>query len=286
MTTDSIARASSLAQPLAATIPQMTPFPGTARLAPPAARSIRPVFCLGDRARVIVFLTLAVATALLQTLPAAAGVFAAALLLTLSVSIREGRLPKGLVSTLAAVNVFVGMLFAIVPWTTPGTALWTLGPVAVTQEGIDLCVMTALRCNAVVLFFVVLAMPLGVARVTGALASLGMPAKLTTLIVLMARQIHVLRAQYVTMREAARLRGFEAGLNRHSYRTLAAFVTVVFMRAFARNARLTEALMLKSFTGVWPVRKSAAPGAADIALCAFVALVSAAVLAWDMGWLA
>ncbi|MDO5530518.1 energy-coupling factor transporter transmembrane protein EcfT [Sutterella sp.] len=238
----------------------------------------------GDRARLILFGLLALTAAVLKT-PAAAGAAFAGAALLLALCLGNMR-KRSLLRNVAAVNVFTTALWLIVPWTTPGESVLTLGVVPITREGLLLALLTTLRCNAVLFLFLVLAAPMGVSRTAATMGALGMPAKLVTLITLMARQILALRQELAHMREAAMLRGFEPRMNLHTYRTLAAFVSLLFLRAFMKSRRLEEALTLRGFSGSWPRR--AVPGLtlAEVLLIGGVAFAAALLLLADRGVIA
>lgn len=249
-----------------------------------AAPAMRRLPAVGDRARVILFVMLAVTVALLGTPGAAAAALAgAALLLAL---VPQGTGPRPVLRTLAAVNVFIAALWMIVPWTTPGECVFSAGLLSVTREGLVLALLVTLRSNAVALLFLALAAPMGVSRTAATLGALGMPAKLVTLITLMARQILALRQELSHMREAAMLRGFEPRMNLHTYRTLAAFVSLLFLRAFMKSRRLEEALTLRGFSGSWPRRTVPGLTLSDGLLIGAAALIALLLLLADRGVIA
>ncbi|MBW1719863.1 MAG: cobalt ECF transporter T component CbiQ, partial [Deltaproteobacteria bacterium] len=58
---------------------------------------------------------------------------------------------KEIFRRLFVVNLFVLMLWLILPWTTPGTGVTHLGPIVITSEGLNLALSISLKCNAIIL---------------------------------------------------------------------------------------------------------------------------------------
>ncbi|MFH1567002.1 MAG: CbiQ family ECF transporter T component, partial [Gemmatimonadota bacterium] len=74
--------------------------------------------------------------------PALAG--AAALVLLARLNLRQ------LLARLAVVNVFVLLLWVLLPFTYPGEAAFALGPLRASREGLEASLLITLRTNAIV----------------------------------------------------------------------------------------------------------------------------------------
>lgn len=181
-----------------------------------------------------------------------------------------------LLRRLAAVNIFIAFMWLLVPWSTPGPAIWNFGPLAISSTGIALCLAITLKANAIMLIFTGLLARLSLSQLAGGLASLHFPDKLAWLLLLMERNVHLLGREWRTLTEAASLRGFSARTGRHGYTTLAAMLAILFVKAQERSQKLQEALLLAGFNGSLPFRAPLRPGLAAIS---FLLLVTAASIA-------
>ncbi len=247
----------------------------------------QPGRALSDKAAVLFFFIAAVTTAVLKRPETALAALVFAVLL-LSVSETRKCLCVQDAKTFAAVNIFILCLWAIVPWTTPGTTLWALGPVTVTIEGVRLCWVVTLKANAVYLFFLTFVAQRSITAVTAVLQSFGVPEKLTVLMTLMVRQIAYFKNEWRVLKEAASLRGFVPGMNRATYRTTAALLSLIFIRSFERSRILNDALLLRGFSGNWPKRTVANMRAWEKGICTVFFVLFVGVILWDrevLAWL-
>lgn len=154
---------------------------------------------------------------------------------------------------LLAANIFILFMWLLVPWTTPGAPTFKLGWFTASETGIELCLLITLKANALILVFMALVSPIGMSSLSNALLRLHCPEKLAWLFLLMGRAIHLLTREWTILAEAARLRGFRAGANMHSYRTLAALLALLLVGANDRAERMREAMLLRGFSGRLPV---------------------------------
>ena len=76
-----------------------------------------------------------------------------------------------------------------------------------------------------------------------------MPAGLVQLMMFSIRYIDVLRAEYLRLRVAMKVRGFRPGTNRHSYRSMGYLVGMMLVRAVERSERIMDAMKCRGFTG-------------------------------------
>ncbi|MFP4476675.1 MAG: cobalt ECF transporter T component CbiQ [Desulfatibacillaceae bacterium] len=152
---------------------------------------------------------------------------------------------------MAAVNVFVLFLWAVVPLTAGGEALATAGPFTVSREGVRLCGLITLRTNAVALTCFAMLATMPVARLGHAMHRLKAPAHLVHLLLMSHRYVFVLAREYQQMRRAAALRCFSPGANTHTYRTYAYLVGMLFVRATSRAQRVNKAMMCRGFSGTF-----------------------------------
>lgn len=144
-----------------------------------------------------------------------------------------------------AVNFFILFMWLLVPWTTPGTALWQFGPLTATRQGVMLCVIITLKANAILAIFIGLLFHASMTQLAAALHSLRCPEKLVWLFLLMDHNVALLRQEWRHLTDSAKLRGFAARTSLHSYRTMAAMLALLLIAAYDRGQRLHEAILLR-----------------------------------------
>lgn len=204
-----------------------------------------PLQSIDPRARLATAALLSVCVAVAQTL--------AACLLGLSVGILllAAARPdlRELGQRAAAVNIFLLFLWCVTPWTTPGHAVWSLGPLTVTGAGLWLSLLVSLKANAICAIFTALTTGMDIATLGHALRRLGCPQGLAWLLLFMGRYIHVIRGEWRSLMTAARLRCFVPKSNAHTWRTLATLLGLLLVRSHDRARRVHEAMLLRGFTG-------------------------------------
>ena len=198
----------------------------------------------------------------------------------------QGPSAHGLWRRLAVVNVFVLLLWCTTPWTTPGSPVFTLGPVSVTDAGLHLALLVTLKANALACICMALLATLRIPELTQALRFFRCPDKMVLLLLLAMRNIHVLAEEWQRLRTAARLRGFAPRCSLHTYKTLAALLGLLLLRSLDRAARVREAMLLRGFQGRFPCPASSAAGAlrpSDVVFMLVVLAQSVAIFWLDTG---
>ncbi|MFO7717975.1 MAG: cobalt ECF transporter T component CbiQ [Desulfohalobium sp.] len=203
---------------------------------------------LDPRVRLVVACLLSVTIALLSA-PAAAGVsllVAVVFCPLLGVRIAE------LAPRLAAVNLFVLFIWAVLPWSVQGRPLAAIGPLQFTSEGVQLALLVTLKANAIMILFLAFICTLPLPHITTALRDLKVPAKLCQLLSFTFRFIFVLDEERRRLLRAARNRGFRPGTNRHTYTTYAHIVGMVLVKSWERAERVQQAMLCRGFSGKYP----------------------------------
>lgn len=225
------------------------------------------------RLRLVTAFALALAISALGHLRGALTALAlAALLAALA---RPGR---AMLRRLAHVEGLVALLLLTLPFTTPGAALFALGPLAASAEGLTRAALLAAKITAVALALMALLGAAEPARIGAALAALRLPEPLVRALTLTLRYLAVMRGEAHRLGEAMRARGFAPGTNRHTWRSYGNLIGMLLLRALDRARRIDEAMRARGFSGRFPhaVPARIAPrdwaGAALIAAGAVVAL--------------
>ena len=157
---------------------------------------------------------------------------------------------KELKKRLLAANAFILFLWVFTPFTTPGTPVWSIGPLEATDAGVRLSLLVTLKCNAIIASLFSLTAGLTLSESAMALQKLGLPPKLVMLLLFTGRYIESFSQEYKRLRDAARLRGFAPKTTLFTYRVYATLMGQLFVRAFARAERTGEAMRLRGFDGV------------------------------------
>lgn len=221
----------------------------------------------------------AAAFCVVDTLAARPATLAAALgLAGLAAGLAGIRL-RAAVARLALLNAFMVLVALIVPLGVSGTPLATLGSLQYSEEGLRLAAAIALKGNAMVLAILALVGTMDVIVLGHALHHLGLPDKLTHLMLFTVRYFDVLRREYLRLAAAARVRGFRPRMDRHTYRTYGYLVGMLLVRSLDRSERIVAAMKCRGFRGRFYVLDHFAFSRRDVWL-AVVASAIAILLAW------
>jgi cobalt/nickel transport system permease protein len=174
------------------------------------------------------------------------GVALAAIVVGLGLS---GLSPAMVVRRLAPLNLVMLVLFAVLPLTTRGGPLLTLGPLDLSTNGLRLAASIALKGNAIVLALLVLLGRLDPTTLGHAMSHLRVPGKLIHLLLFTVRYLDVLQREYRRLREAMKIRGFRPGMDRHTYRSLGYLAGMLLVRSLDRSERIVAAMKCRGFDG-------------------------------------
>jgi cobalt/nickel transport system permease protein len=165
---------------------------------------------------------------------------------------------------LAHVEGFLVVLALLLPVTVPGADFIVLGPLALSQPGVERAVLVLLRVNLCAIAIFTLLAGLEPVRFGHALARLGMPAKLVHLLLFAARYVVLIRAEAGRLHDAMRARAFRGRTSRHTLRTLGNFTGQLLVRAFERAERIDDAMRCRGFVGRFILVDDGRIGGADM----------------------
>jgi len=243
-------------------------------------------FCQGDsivhrldpRGRVVVAVVFSVLLAVSDRCP----VLAVGLAMSIAGAL-AARLP--LVPTLkrlGAVNGVMAFLWLVLPFTTDGLALFRIGPLAYSIEGVRISAAITLKADAIVLALTVLLATVEMSSLGHALAHLRVPDKLTHLFLFTVRYIDVLHHEYQRLRQAMKVRGFQLRMDRHTYRSVGYLVGMLLVHSLDRSERVAAAMKCRGFVGRFYVLDHFAFARRD-AVFGLVAVAALVALGW-MEW--
>lgn len=181
------------------------------------------------------------------------------------------------VSRLTATNLFVLMIALVTPWSVPGSPLVIVGPLEYTREGAALAGQIALRANIVAIVLTAFLGTMEPITVGHALQRLRVPNRLALLLMFTVRYIEVFEREYLRLRQAMRVRGFQPGLNRHTLRTFGNLIGMLLVHAFDRSERVQQAMICRGFTGKFHTHRHMRVQRADWAFAASVGVVIGAL---------
>lgn len=211
-------------------------------------RDAGPLAAIDPRVRLAAAITFLVLLAVLHSAPA----LAAALLAALAVAV-VARLPLGpTVRRLTAVEGFLLFLLLTLPLTMPGHEIFSLFGLSVSEEGLRRAAVIIVRVNAGVLMAAGLLSTMGTMRLAGAMSGIGVPPRIAHLFQLTVRYVGVFHDEYARLRRAMRARGFRAGSNRHSWRSLGHLLGMLVLRSAERAERVAWAMRARGFSGHFP----------------------------------
>lgn len=160
---------------------------------------------------------------------------------------------KKLLNRLAAVNIFILLLWVFIPFSYPGEAVLHLGPLSASFEGILFALTVTLKANAIVLATITILGTSEVFSLAHALVHLKVPNKLVYLFFFFYRYISVLHEDYSTLKRAIRVRAFRPKSNLHTYKTYAYLVGMLIVRSYDHSQRIYNAMLCRGFNGRFPI---------------------------------
>ncbi len=199
------------------------------------------------RVKLCLAFILSVTIALLEGCPAQFAALAAGFLL-----VCWARLPvRETAGRLVAINFFLFLVAAVVPFTTPGVTAFSFLSLPVTWQGIELALSVWLKCNAIAAVNIAFLATSTIFSLAHALAHLKVPSKLVQLFFFSWRYIHILEEELGRIRTAASLRGFRPSTSLHTYRTLAWMTGALLIKGFERGERVYMAMRCRGFNGTF-----------------------------------
>jgi cobalt/nickel transport system permease protein len=187
------------------------------------------------------------------------------------------------VKRLLVVNGLVVFIWAVIPFTFPGEALFRLGPFSAARGGVELASQITLKSNAIVLAFMALVATMPFSTLGHALHRLRVPDKIVHLLLMTYRYIFVLEQEYQRLIRAARIRGFQPGTNLHTYRTYAYLVGMLFVKAIDRAERVRWAMVCRGFKRKFYSLHEFKAGRGSVIFLIFISAAVLGIAALELG---
>ncbi len=200
---------------------------------------------LDPRMRIVLATLFAIVVVSLSDLVALSlAVIVAAALLPLS-----GLPAKRTVKRMAAMDGFIIFTLILLPFSVVGTPMFSVFGLVASWEGLRQAIEIAMTANAVILALMCLVGSMEPVTMGHALHALRMPEQLVQLLMFTTRYIETLREEYMRLRAAMKMRGFQPGTNWHTYRSFGYLVGMMLIRALERSERVLGAMKCRGFTG-------------------------------------
>lgn len=193
-----------------------------------------------------------------------------------------GRLRPGKVAgSLKPLVLFLFMMGVLLPFSVPGSAVVSLGPVSASREGAVQALSIGVKSLAVVLMTFALLGTSTTFDLMHAMSHFRVPPKLLFLAFLSFRYLFVLQVEFNRLRTAMKARGFRPGTNLHTYRSYGYLLGMLLIRSYERSERVYDAMLCRGFQGRFFLLDHFALEKRDIAFIFAMALFMALT-----GWVA
>ncbi len=144
---------------------------------------------------------------------------------------------------------FILFMLCMLPFTTPGTLWFEIGPLTATWEGFIKAVEITLKANAIVMTLLALVGTIEPIVLGHALSRLRVPENLVHLMLFSVRYIDVLKEEYFRLRTAMKARCFTPHNSMHTYRSIGYLLGMMLVRSLERSERILEAMKCRGFHG-------------------------------------
>lgn len=206
-----------------------------------------------------------------------------ALAVSLSLIVLARLSAKTVFYRLLLVNGLILFLWLLIPFTFKGEALFTIGPLVGTREGVLYASQITVKCNAILLAMIALVATIPIFTLGHAMSQLHFPDKIIHLFLFTYRYIHVIFQEYHRLTNAMKIRGFIARTNIHTYRSYAYLVGMLLVKSYDRAERVYEAMLCRGFSGRYYTLSRFSIKTGDILYLSLMlaAIIGLVVLQWS-----
>jgi cobalt/nickel transport system permease protein len=157
--------------------------------------------------------------------------------------------PRLILRRICRVNTFTLFLWLTLPLTYGGDTGLTFLFLNLSLEGIQMTTLITLKTNGILFCLLALLATSTIASLGHGLEKLGMPRKLSFLLLFSYRQLFVIHQEYLRLQRAARLRGFIPANSLHTYRTYSHLFAMTLVKSWNRTEKVHQAMVLRGFNG-------------------------------------
>ena len=194
------------------------------------------------------------------------------------------RLPvRPLAKRLFRLNIFIVVLFLLVPTTSPGKTMFKILSVPFSYEGVHLAAGITLKANAIVLMFTSLLGTVELSALGHAFHHLHVPEKLIHLFMFTVRYLDVIHHEYTTLLRAMKARAFRPRMTTHTYRSYGYLMGMLLVRSLERSEKIMAAMKCRGFRGEFHVFRHFVFRTNDLVFCLLSTAVLGMLLAAECG---
>ncbi len=157
--------------------------------------------------------------------------------------------PKLLFKRILHVNIFTLFLWISLPFTYVGGEYIQFYFVDISVHGIKLAALISLKTNGILFCFLALIATSTTASLGHGMEKLGVPRKLSFLLLFSYRQIFVIQQEYQRLQRAAKLRAFTPSNSMHTYKTYSHLFAMTLIKSWNRAEHIQQAMTLRGFNG-------------------------------------
>ena len=245
----------------------------------PSGQAVGPVQRADPRLRIVIAVLFAILVVAMDQIPT----LIAALGLSLGVMILA-KVPLGrTLKRMAMMDTFIIFMLVMLPFTIPGETIFTVFGLPASYEGLWRAIEIGLTANAVVLALMTLVGTMDSVTLGHALHRLKAPRNLVHLMMFTVRYTEVLNDEYLRLRRAMKVRGFQPCNSLHTYKTFGYLVGMMLIRALERSERILLAMKCRGFCGDFPLLCEFTFSRRDMVLGCLFVLTAALLLGLEYG---
>jgi cobalt/nickel transport system permease protein len=223
--------------------------------------------------------TAALAYSILVALSSNLVVLAAALAIAALTALAAALPPAPTFRRFLALNLFMLLLFLLLPLSSSGEALLRLGPLTWSAGGVRMAASITLKANIIVLTYTALVSTVDPVRLGHALHRLFVPEKLVHLLLFTIRYIDVVHHEYDRLVQAMRVRCFRPRLNGHTLKTYGYLFGMLLVNSLDRSDRVVAAMKCRGFRGRFHTLTRFSAGSPEVLFTMLVLLTI-----FSLGW--
>lgn len=187
--------------------------------------------------------------------------------------------PAAILKRILRLNIFMAVLFILVPATFPGEPVFSIFSIPFSGEGLLWSLEVTVKANSIVLVFAALVGTIDPFVLAHAFHHMRVPGKLIQLLLFTIRYLDVFHHEYLSLLRAMKARAFRPSMRIHTYRSYAWLTGMLLVRSLERSERIMGAMKCRGFRGEFHVARHFTYGRTDLLFSIFSALLLAVIAA-------
>ena len=200
---------------------------------------------LDPRLRILAALAFSIQVAVSGRLEVLAAALAAAVVLALLTDLPL----RPILSRILYLNLFLFVLFLLLPLSTPGESAFRIGSLSWSRAGLGIALAITLKANTIVIAYTALMSTIEPVILGHALHRLMVPAKLVHLFLFTMRYVEVIHHELERLLTAMKVRCFRPRFDKHTFRSYGYMVGMLLVNSLDRSDRIVAAMKCRGFQG-------------------------------------